>query len=106
MANSIKPQTYVNFAHGKVWFVGYAKDRPYEDNSAREVVIVFRSGKLSVVKEDQLEEWMGPRSAAEWLNDIFNWCNERINTKGLVAVGLSEIEKVRDMAACGLGLNE
>lgn len=105
----IKPQTYVDFDGRKVWFVGYKNDRKEDDTSSRrDAVIVLESGAIGVTHEASLAVWMGPRSAKsealDRLNDIFNACNEHMNTPGLHAIGLIKVREIKDLAARGLGL--
>lgn len=100
-----KPQTYVDFKGQKVWFVGYAADKPYEDNAPRDVVI-SQHGGLGMAPYDSLKVWKGPRSAVACLNDIFNKCGEMANFGPLTHATLTGIQEIKEMAARGLGLRE
>lgn len=103
MPDAPKPNTYVEFDKQKVWFVGYLRDRALEEEGPRECVMADDRGILGTVMSDQIKIWMGPRNDKEWLKDIYDELNKIIHAPGIAAVGLLELQRIRDMAGEGLG---
>lgn len=99
-----KPGTYVDFHGIKVWFVGFMKDRAYGDTETRYVVITSEKQPDApiVALYEYLKIWTGPRDPLIYLKTIYNELNKAIHTPGLAAMGISELQRIRDIAGEGL----
>lgn len=98
-----KPQNYVDFAGSKLWFVGYASDRALEETGPRTCVVTDEKGVLATVMSDQLRVWMGPREDKDWLKEVYDELNKAVHIPGLHALGVPELQRIRDIAGKGLG---
>lgn len=103
MPDAPRPHSYVEFDKEKVWFVGYTGDRALEEEGPRDCVVAFMDGHLGCCKSDQLRIWMGPRDDKGWLKDVYDELNKAIHTQGLHALGIPELQRIRDIAGRGLG---
>lgn len=98
-----KPNTYVEYVGTKLWFVGYLGDRALEEEGPRRCVVADNNGVLGTVMSDQIKVWMGPRDTKEHLKEVHDALNTAIHTPGLAALGIPELQRIRDLAGKGLG---